>query len=73
VHTFQVRIFDTLCIDEFAVAPDSDFRNFVMEGVDAQVDLFSRVSLESELLMADRNSSAKVNGSIHSETEDIFR
>jgi hypothetical protein len=36
-------------IDQITFAPESDFRNFIIEGVNTQVDLFSWVSVDFEL------------------------
>ncbi len=41
MHTFKVGVFDSLDIDEFAFAPESDFGDFVCGRVDAQVNGFS--------------------------------
>ena len=73
MHSLEVRIFDPLDIDQFAFAPESDFRNFLIEGIDAQVNLFSWISVDFELEMADRDFSVRVHGSIHSEAENILR
>jgi len=49
VDTFQVGIFDFMDIDQLPLAPESDFRNFIIEGVNTQIDLFSWVSVDFEL------------------------
>ena len=72
VHTLEVRSFDFMDIDQLTFAPESGFRNFIIEGVNTQVDLFSWVSVDFELERANRDLSIRVYGSIHSETEDIF-
>jgi hypothetical protein len=72
VHSLEVRIFDPLDIDQFVFTPESDFRNFLIEGIDAQVNLFSWISVDFELEMAGRDFSVRVHGSIHSEAENIF-
>jgi hypothetical protein len=41
VHTFQIGVFNSLDIDQFPFAPESDFRNFNGGGVDPQVDYFA--------------------------------
>jgi len=49
VHTFQIRRFDFLGIDQFSLAPESDFRNLVIEGVNTQINLFMGISVDLEL------------------------
>jgi hypothetical protein len=49
VHTFEVRGFDSLDIDQLPLAPESDFRDFIIEGVNAQIDLFMGISVDLEL------------------------
>jgi hypothetical protein len=44
----------------------------VVEGVNTEVDLFSWVGVDFELLIINRDPPVRVYGSIHSEAEDIF-
>jgi hypothetical protein len=60
-------------IGQPALAPASDFGDFVIEGMNTQVDLIARISVDFELEMANQNVSVRVDRSIHSEAEDIFR
>ena len=41
MDTSQIRVFDSLDIDQLTFTPESDFRSFFIEGVDAQIDLSS--------------------------------
>jgi hypothetical protein len=45
----EVGVFEFLDIDKLAFAPESDFRDSIIEGVNTQVDLFSWVSVDFEL------------------------
>jgi hypothetical protein len=73
VHTFKVRVFNSLDIDELTFAPASNFRKFGGGGVNAQVDYFTRSGMiELELEVVDRDSSIRVDGSVHPKAEDIF-
>jgi hypothetical protein len=73
VHTFQVRIFDPLDIDQFVFTPESDFRNVFVQRVDTQVDLISRSCVvDFKWEVVNRDFSVSVNSSFHSEAEDIF-
>jgi hypothetical protein len=73
VHIFKFGSFDFVDIGQPALAPASDFGDFVIERMNTQVDLIARISVEFELEMAKRNFSVRIDRSIHSETEDIFR
>jgi hypothetical protein len=73
VHIFKFGSFDFVDIGQPALAPASDFGDFVIEGMNTQVDLIARISVEFELEMANRNFSVRIDSSVHSETEDIFR
>jgi hypothetical protein len=33
VHSLEIGVFDFLDIDQFFLAPESDFRDFIVEGV----------------------------------------
>ena len=73
MHSFELCVLDFLDIDECVFTPESDFADFVGQGVDTEIDLLpwgSMVDLELEVVNGD--SSIRINGSIHSETEDIF-
>lgn len=59
-------------IGQPTLAPGSDFGDFVIEGMNTQVDLIARISVEFELEMANLNFSVRIDSSIHSETDDIF-
>jgi hypothetical protein len=72
VDTFQFRSFDLLGIDQLSLTPESDFRNLVIEGVDSEINLFLRVSVDLELERGYGDMSIGVYDSIHPETEDIF-
>ena len=72
MHSFEVGVFDSLDIDQFSFAPESDFRDLVIERMNAEVDLFCWISVDFELKRVDRDFSVRVYGSIHSEAEDIF-
>jgi hypothetical protein len=52
VHIFELCSFDFKDIDQSTLAPASDFGDFVIEGMDTQVDLIARISVEFELEMA---------------------
>ena len=41
MDTFQVWVFDSLGINQFTLAPESDFRNFDGWGVDPEIDFFA--------------------------------
>jgi len=49
VHPLEIGIFNVLDIDEFSLAPESDFRDLMIEGVNTQIDLFSWISVDFEL------------------------
>jgi hypothetical protein len=72
VHIFELGSFDFEDIGQPALAPASDFGDFMIEGMNTQVDLIARISVDSELKMANRNFSVRIDSSIDSETEDIF-
>ncbi len=73
MHAFDVRVFNSLEIDEFAFAPKSDFGNFDGGGVDSEVNCFAWSGMvDLELEIVDRDFSIRVNSSVHSEAEDIF-
>jgi len=62
-----------LDIEEFSFAPESDFRHFEGCRVDSEIDCFARGSMvDLQLEVVDRDSSVRVNGSVHSKAEDIF-
>ena len=44
----------------------------VVKRVNTKVDLFPWISMYFKLHVVDRDSSVRIDGSIHSETEDIF-
>jgi hypothetical protein len=73
VHIFELCSFDFKDIDQSTLAPASDFRDIAIEGMNTQVDLIARISVDLELEMANRNFSVRIGSSIRSETEDIFR
>jgi hypothetical protein len=73
VHTFEIGAFDLLDIDQLPLAPESDLRDLIIEGVNPEIDLFCWISVEFELQRADRDVPIRVYDSIHSEAEDIFR
>ena len=62
-----------MSINQLPLAPESNFGDLVIEGVQTEIDLFSWVGMDFELQMVNRDPSVRVYGSIHSETEDIFR
>jgi hypothetical protein len=49
VDTLQFRGFDFLGIDQFSLAPEPDFRNLVIEGVNTEINLFMGISVDLEL------------------------
>jgi hypothetical protein len=49
VDTLEFRVFDFLCIDQFALTPESDFRDFIIEGVDSKINLFMGIGMDLEL------------------------
>ena len=59
-------------IDQLSLAPESDLRDLVIDGVDPEIDLFGWISVDFELQRIDRNVSIRVYGSIHPEAKDIF-
>ena len=59
-------------IDQLSLAPESDLRDLVIDGVDPEIDLLGWISVDFKLQRIDRNLSIRVNGSIHSEAKDIF-
>jgi hypothetical protein len=73
VHLWELRSFDFMNIDQLSLAPESNFGDLVIEGVKTEMDLFSWVGMDFELEVVNRDPSVRVYGSIHSETEDIFR
>jgi hypothetical protein len=72
VHTLEFRIFDFLGIDQNPLAPESDFRDFVIEGVDPEVNLFMGIGVDLELERVYGDMSIGVYNPIHPETEDIL-
>ena len=72
MDTLQFRGFDFLGIDQFSLAPEPDFRNLVIEGVNTQINLFMGVSVNLELQRANGDLSIRIYGSVQSETEDIL-
>ncbi len=73
MHLCVLRSFDFINIDQLPLAPESNFGDLVIEGVKTEVDLFSWIRMDFELWIANRDPSVSVYGSIHSETDDIFR
>jgi hypothetical protein len=61
-----------LDIDEFSLTPESDFKDFIIEGVDPQMNLFMGISVDLELERAYGDMSVGVYHSIHPETKDIL-
>jgi hypothetical protein len=49
VDTLEFRVFDFLYIDQFALTPESDFRDFIIEGVDSKINLFMGIGMDLEL------------------------
>jgi len=72
VHIFELGSFDFKDIDQSTLTPASDFGDVVIEGMNTQVDLIARISVDLELEMANRNFSVRIDSSIDSEAEDIF-
>ena len=72
MHPFEIRVFDSVNVDQLSFAPESDFKKLVIERIGAKVNLFPWISVEFELHMIYRNSSVRVYGSIRSKAEDIF-
>ncbi len=73
MHSFEVGIFNALDINEFTITPESNFGDFVCRGVDAEVDGFPRggmVHFKGKVI--DGDSSIGIDGSVHSEAEDIL-
>jgi len=52
VDIFEFGSFECKDIDQSAPAPASDFGDFVIEGMNTQVDLIARISVDFELEMA---------------------
>ncbi|MFB3887531.1 MAG: hypothetical protein ACE144_20115 [Thermodesulfobacteriota bacterium] len=71
MHIFEFGSFDFVDIGQPTLAPASDLGDFVIEGMNTQVDLIARISVDSELEMVNRNFSVRIDRSIHSEAEDI--
>jgi len=61
-----------LSVDQLSITPESDFGDFVIEGVDTEINLFMGISVDLELERVYGDLSIRVYGSIHSEAEDIF-
>ena len=62
-----------LDINEFAFTPESYFRDFVSGGIDAEVNGFPGGGVvHFKWKVVDRDSSVRIDGSVHSEAEDIF-
>jgi len=61
-----------LDIDQFAFAPESDFSEFIIERVNAKINLFSWIGGDFELEVVNRDFSVGIYSSIHPEAEDIF-
>ncbi len=72
MHLWEVRRFDFMNINQFSLAPESNFGDLFIEGVKTEIDLFSWVRMDFELQVVNRDPSVGVYGSIHSETEDIL-
>jgi hypothetical protein len=49
VDTLEFGIFDFLYIDQFPFAPESDFRNLIVEGIDTKINFFLGISVDLEL------------------------
>jgi hypothetical protein len=49
VDTLEFRVFDFLYIDQFPLTPESDFRDFIIEGVDSKINLFMGIGMDLEL------------------------
>ena len=49
MHTLKFGILDFLGIDQFPFTPESDFRDFVIEGVDPEINLLVRIGVDLEL------------------------
>jgi hypothetical protein len=72
VDTIEFGILDLLGIDQFSLTPESDFRDFVIEGVDPEVNLFMGIGVDLELERVYGDMSIGVYNPIHPETEDIL-
>jgi hypothetical protein len=73
VHTFEIGVFNSLDINQFPFAPESDFGQFDGGRVDSEIDCLAwggMVDLQLEVI--DRDSSIGINGSVHSKAENIF-
>ena len=49
MDTFKFGILDLFGIDQFPVTPESDLRDFIIEGVDPQINLFVGIGVDLEL------------------------
>ena len=72
MHTFEIRTFDFMCINQLSLTPETDLIELMVDGVNAQIHLLIGVCVDFELYMVDRDPSVRIYGSVHSEAEDIF-
>ncbi len=72
MHCSEIGAFGFLDVDQFALAPESDFKKFLIKRMNTKINLFSWISVDLELNRVDGNLSIRVDGSIHSEAENIF-
>ena len=73
MNTSQIGIFDSLDVEELIPGPESDFRELVIQGVDAEGNLVmgeSVVDFEEEVI--ERDPPVGVDAPGDSETEDVF-
>ncbi len=65
MDTFQLGIFDLLDVNQFAGTPESDFREVVIERVNAKVNLLMRVSVDLEEQGAKRDLPISIGRSVY--------
>ena len=69
----QIGDFNSEDIDEFIIAPASDFGNGFANGRDTQLSGFSGIGVvDTELGVVDRDSSVRVDGAFELQAEDVF-
>ncbi len=72
MHPFEIRWFDFLDVDQFALAPEAEFRDMIIEEVNAHINLLLGIGMELKLERANGELSVGVCGSVKSEAENIF-
>jgi hypothetical protein len=61
-----------LGVDQITLAPESNFGDLIIEGINAEIDLFLGISVNLKLKRANGDLSIGISGSVQSEAKDVF-